>query len=276
MEKNKLAALYLVMTAVLWSTGGFMIKWIDWNPIAVAGVRSLIAAAVMWVVFRKEKLTYSKALWGGAIAECATVILFVTATKLTTAANAILLQYTAPLYVAIFGAWLLNERTTRRDWFTLFLVCVGMVFFFGDKVSSGGMTGNLCAIASGMSFGFLYIFTRMQKDASPHGSILVGNVITFLFSIPFLGDVALTPANIGAILFLGIFQLGFAYILYSYAISHVKALDAILITTIEPILNPIWVFLLIGEVPGAYALMGGAIVLGAILLRGYLAKEQYA
>lgn len=276
MQQKQTAALYLVITAILWSTGGFMIKGVDWSPMAVAGVRSLIAAFVMWIAFRKERLTFSKTQWGGALAECATVVLFVYATKLTTAANAILLQYTAPVYVALLGAWLLKEKTTVKDWLTIALVFVGMLFFFGDKVSPGGMLGNLCAIASGISFAFLYIFSRMQKNQSPHGSILLGNLLTFIISLPFLGGLSFSLLNILSILFLGVFQLGISYVLYTYAIKQVNALDAILITTIEPLLNPIWVFFIIGEQPGMFALIGGSIVLASILLRAYWTREQMA
>lgn len=272
MISRKQAVLYLILTALLWSTGGVMIKWVDWNPLAVAGGRSLIAAIVMGIAFRNEKLSFSKAQWGGAIAYSATVSLFVTATKLTTAANAILLQYTAPVYVALLGGWLLGEKATRRDWLTIALVFGGMAFFFADKVSSGGMLGNLCAIGSGLSFSLISIFMRMQKEGSPYGSVLLGNILTFLVSIPFLGDISFTSPNVLAMLFLGVFQLGIAYVLYSHAIKQVNALEAIIITTLEPILNPVWVFFFIGEVPGMFALIGGGIVVTAIAMRSYLEK----
>lgn len=272
MISRKQAVLYLMLTALLWSTGGVMIKWVDWNPMAVAGVRSLIAAVVMGIAFRKEKLSFSKAQWGGAIAYSATVSLFVIATKLTTAANAILLQYTAPVYVALLGGWLLGEKATRRDWLTIVFVFGGMAFFFADKVSAGGMLGNLCAIGSGLSFSLISIFMRMQKEGSPYGSVLLGNGLTFLVGLPFLGNISFTSPNVLAMLFLGVFQLGLAYVLYSHAIKHVNALEAIIITTLEPILNPVWVFFFIGEVPGMFALIGGGIVITAIAMRSYLEK----
>ncbi|AIF49956.1 DMT family transporter [Pelosinus sp. UFO1] len=267
MTQHKKAIFYLALTALLWSAGGVLIKWINWHPMSIAGGRSIIAALVIWLAFRKESLSFSKPQWGGAVAYCACVTLFVIATKLTTAANAILLQYTAPIYVALLSGWLLGEKATRRDWVTIFVVCFGMIFFFLDKVSGGGLLGNLCAVASGISFAFFILFMRMQKDGSPYGSVLIGNLFTFAISLFFWSGNSFESTNLISISLLGVFQLGIAYVLYSYAIRHVEALEATLITSIEPILNPIWVFLLIGEQPGFYSMAGGLIVMTAITMR---------
>lgn len=262
-RKNSL--LFLALAAALWSTGGVLIKYVTWSPLAIAGGRSLIAAVVIWFAFRHERLSFSKVEWAGALAYCATVIFFVTATKLTTAANAILLQYTAPVYVALLSGWLLSEKVTRRDWITTGCVVAGMLFFFIDKVSAGGMLGNIIAVASGVSFALLAVFARMQKEKGPFGSVLLGNLLTFAISIPFLPGSSLNEVDLSAMLFLGIFQLGLGYVMYTLAIRHVKALEATLITTIEPILNPLWVFLFLGEMPGFYSLIGGGIVLSAVV-----------
>lgn len=267
MSQRSKAVFFLAAAAVLWSTGGVLIKWVDWNPVAIAGARSIISAGVIWAFFRKEKLNFSKTQWAGAAAYCGMVTMFVTATKLTTAANAILLQYTAPVYVALLGGLLLAEKTTRRDWITMAFVFGGMIFFFIEKVTAGGMIGNLCAVISGVSFAVFVICMRLQKNQAPYGSVLLGNILTFLISLPFWQGNTLTLPNVAAISLLGIFQLGVAYVLYSYAIRHVKALEATLITTIEPILNPVWVFIFLGEVPGKFALIGGFVVMGAIVSR---------
>jgi len=267
MIEQKKAMIYLFLTALLWSAGGVLIKLVDWHPMAIAGGRSLIAAIVIWVIFRKENLSFSKTQWIGAIAYCSCVSCFVLATKMTTAANAILLQYTAPIFVALLSSWLLNEKTTRRDWLTIFIVLSGMIFFFIDKVSVGNMLGNLIAVLAGISFALFIVYMRMQKDASPYGSVLIGNVLTFLISLSFWSNVSLNYTNLLGILSLGILQLGLAYALYSYAIRHVPALKATLITSVEPILNPLWVFLLIGEQPGFYAMIGGVIIMAALILR---------
>ncbi|MBC8016217.1 MAG: EamA family transporter, partial [Sporomusaceae bacterium] len=191
-------------------------------------------------------------------------------------ANAILLQYTAPIFVALLGNWFLNEKTTRRDWLTISIVLGGMVFFFIDKVSAGNMLGNIIAVFSGISFAVFIVCMRMQKDASPYGSVLIGNILTFVISIFFWSDISLNQTSLLGILSLGLFQMGLAYVLYSYAIRYVPALKATLITSIEPILNPLWVFLLIGEQPGFYAMIGGFIVLTAITARYWVGDTVIA
>ena len=261
------AIIFLVLAAILWSLGGILIKWIEWNPVAIAGVRSGIAALLILTILRRPRLNWSVPQIGGAIAYAGTVILFVMANKLTTAANAILLQYTAPIYVALFGAWFLKERTNWMDWATIFCVLGGMVLFFLDDVSGGGLLGNILAVCSGLCFAALVLFMRKQKDESPLESVFWGNILTALIGLPFMfGSMPSTSSWVG-LLFLGVFQLGFSYILYSIAIKQVRALEAILIPVIEPILNPIWVFLLMGETPGPWALVGGVIVIISVTSR---------
>lgn len=267
MTQKRKAIFCMVLTAILWSAGGVLIKWIDWHPMSIAGGRSIIAAMVIWLAFRKEKLSFSRPQLAGAMAYCGCVILFVNATKLTTAANAILLQYTAPIYVALLSGWLLGETVSRRDWYTILVVCCGMLFFFLDKVTAGGMLGNLYAIASGVAFALFTLFMRMQKDGSPYGSVLLGNLLTFVLSLFFWSGNTMNVTNVIGISLLGVFQLGASYVLYSYAIRYVEALEATLITSIEPILNPIWVFLFFSEQPGLFSMIGGLIVLAAITLR---------
>lgn len=258
------AVFLLIATAILWSFGGLLVKLITWNPIAIAGMRSAIAALLMLTVIKKPHFTWSFTQIGGAIAYAITVILFVMANKLTTAANAILLQYTAPVYVAIFSAWFLKERTKLIDWITIFFVLGGMVLFFIDDLSMGNLYGNVLAVISGVSFAFTAILLRKQKAASPMESVLLGNIVTAIIGVPFMfQSMPDTSSWIGLIL-LGVFQLGFSYIFYSAAIKHVTALEAILIPVLEPVLNPLWVLLVIGEVPGVWSLIGGFIVLASV------------
>jgi drug/metabolite transporter (DMT)-like permease len=257
----------LVITATLWSLGGVLIKSIVWNPVAIAGMRSAIASILLLIVIKKPKITWSFPQIGGALAYSGTVILFVMANKTTTAANAILLQYTAPIYVALFGAWFLKEKTKLFDWVIIFTVLGGMGLFFLDHLSMNGIIGNILATASGVSFGFLVIFMRMQKDGSPLESVLLGNILTALIGIPFMFGSAPTTKGWVILLIMGVAQLGIPYILYSMAIKHVTALEAVLIPIIEPILNPVWVFLMLGEIPGPWAIVGGTIVVTAVTLR---------
>ncbi|SPF36878.1 conserved membrane hypothetical protein [Candidatus Desulfosporosinus infrequens] len=265
------ALLLLVATAILWSLGGLLIKSVNSNPLAIAGTRSAIATVVLLLVRRKPKFTWSFAQIGAALAYAATTILFVTATKLTTAANAIFLQSTAPIYVALLSAWLLKEKIKLADWITVMIVMSGMILFFLDNLSTTGIVGNLIAATSGISFALFAIFMRMQKDGSPLESIILGNLLTAAIGLPFLAHSVPDSSGWVCLAILGVVQLGIPYILYSKAIVHVTALEAILIPVIEPLLNPVWVFLMLGEAPGPLALLGGLVVLVAITIRCVLA-----
>lgn len=267
MKDRSKAILLLAITATLWSLGGLLIKSINTNPLAIAGMRSVIASVIILLALRRPKITWSLALVGATLSYTATVILFVTANKTTTSANAILLQFTAPIYVAIFGAWLLKEKTKLVDWITVFTVMGGMALFFLDNLSTKGVTGNIIAAASGVTFAFFTIFMRMQKDGSPMVSVFLGNVLTGIIGLPFLFQSAPDTSGWFFLIILGVVQLGIPYIMYSKAIKHITALEAILIQIIEPILNPLWVFLVFSEVPSRWSLLGGLIVISAITIR---------
>jgi len=258
----------LIMTALLWSLGGLFVKLIDWNPMAIAGTRSGIAAVVILLYLRQPKFTWSKYQLWGAAAYCTTVMLYVVGNKLTTAANTILLQYTSPIWVALFGGWFLGERVKWRDWLFIAAVLGGMVLFFLDHITATNFWGNIAALISGISFGWLTLLMRKQKEGSPVETVLLGNVLTFLIALPFMARDPLPPSgDWGYLLLLGIFQLGLSYILFAEAIKHVAALSSNLIAMIEPILNPLWVLLIIGEVPGPWAVVGGVIILGTVTVR---------
>ena len=268
MGKRSRAIIYLILTAILWSLGGVLIKSVKWNPVAIAGARSAIASLVMLAYIRRPRFTWSRAQILAAIFYAGTVILFVTANKLTTAANAILLQYGAPVYVAIFGSIILKEKTTTADWITISLVIFGMFLFFLDELRPGDLSGNIIAILSGITFALYIVFMRKQKDESPIESTLLGNILTVIIGLPFmLSSSPETRSSWIGILLLGTVQLGISYILYSIAIKDVTALEAILIPIIEPVLNPVWVFLAMGETPGRWAFVGGAIILASVTLR---------
>ena len=263
------------MTALLWSLGGLLIKLIEWNPMAIAGTRSALAALMILLFLRRPLLTWTFAQVGGAIAYAATVLLYVVANKLTTAANTILLQYTSPVYVALFGTWFLRERASVKDWVAIMIVLGGISLFFMDRLSPEGFWGNICALTSGVSFAWLTLFLRKQKSGSPLESVLLGNIITTLICIPFMFEsIPRDLTNWGPLLVLGILQLGVSYILYSKAIKRVTALEAVLITMIEPILNPLWVFLVVGETQGPWSFVGGVIVLSTVVLRGILVVRE--
>jgi drug/metabolite transporter (DMT)-like permease len=261
------SVLYLVITAILWSSGGALIKLVSWNPVAIAGGRSLIAALVFLVVLGKPKFSFSLMQIGGAVSYALTVILFVTANKMTTAANGILLQYTAPLFAAVLGAWFLKEKVKKADWILIFFVTAGVSLFFIDDLSTSGFWGNIIAILSGLTFACLPIFMRLQKDESTMETILLGNLLAFFIGLPFMfGSLPDTKSIIGLVL-LGVFQLGLSYMLFSFAVKHVTALEAVLIPVIEPILNPIWVMLVTAEMPGMWAIVGGLVVIASVTIK---------
>ncbi|MGQ9779616.1 MAG: DMT family transporter [Bacillota bacterium] len=271
------ALLLLALTAVLWSSGGLFIKLIPWHPLAIAGMRSAIATLFSLALVRRPKFNWSSTQLGAAVAYAAMVILFVSATKLTTAANAVLLQYTAPVYVALLSGWFLGEKISRLDWTVLVLVMGGMVLFFLDELSLAGWVGNGLAVLAGMATATLVLLLRKQKDTSTNNeTVLLGNLLTALIGLPFcfLGGPAPGLNGWLALLFLGVFQLGLSYAFYTWAIKHVTALEAILVPIIEPVLNPVWVFLRLGERPGPWALVGGAVVITTVTLRCVLAERR--
>ena len=268
-------ALYgLVATACLWSMGGLFIKIVPWHPLAIAGLRSLIACLVLLVLRDKQPFSFSSGVLLGGLANAGTMLFFVSATKLTTAANAILLQYTAPIFVAIFSFWFLRERIRTLDWLTIGVVFCGLCLFFLDKLNTDGMLGNLLAILSGVCFGWQALFLRKYKDAATVDMLVVGNFMTMLVGIPYLLHAPFTAASLGIVSFLGIFQVGLPYFLYTFSIKHVPAIAAITILMLEPILNPVWVFMFLGERPGFWAAAGSVIVLGAITLRSLTLARQ--
>jgi drug/metabolite transporter (DMT)-like permease len=260
----------LFLAALGWSLGGLLIKSVDWPALAVAGARGGIAALFLFALNRRQlRFSFKPIPLAAAATYAACTLLFVSATKLTTAANAILLQYTAPVWVALFGSWALSERTSRADWLAILAVIGGMVLFFSDDFQFTGALGNTLAILASFTFAGMTILMRKQKDSSPIESIILGNAIAFAVGLPFMLTAPHAPSttSVLALLALGIFQLGIPYQLYSRAIRHVTALEALLLPVFEPILNPIWVLIALGERPGPRAMIGGAIVLTAVLLR---------
>ena len=269
--KRRSAVGLLVLTGVIWSTGGFMIKLIPWPPLVIAGLRSGIAALVIYLYNRPQKLPLGKYTLGGAVAYAVMVIFFVLANKLTTAGNTILIQYTAPVYVALIGFSFLQERVGLIDWITILFILFGLLLFFLDDLSATSLWGNIAAIFSSFGFSGLILFLRKQKQGRPIDSVLMGNLLTFCICTPFIFQDVTFEANIWLkIVFLGIIQLGLAYILFTIAIKHVTALDAVIYPVIEPIFNPLFAYVFLGETLQFFAYIGGALVLMGVIGRGVL------
>jgi drug/metabolite transporter (DMT)-like permease len=274
MHRRYLPPLLLLLAALLWSLGGVLIKSIDWHPMAIAGGRSAIAIPLMIACIGRPRFTFSLAQIGGAIGYALTVVLFVFATRMTTAANAIFLQYTAPIYVALIGRWYLDERPLRIDWLVIAVALGGIALFFMDRLTVSGFWGNIVALASGLAFASVAIFLRKERAASPVSSIILGNIIVALAGAPFILHAPLGAGGGWRLALLGLFQLGLPYVLYAAAIKEVTALEATLIPLLEPVLNPLWVMLALGERPGRWAIVGAMLVLGAVLGRGALMISQ--
>ena len=272
--KASTAYLMLVIAALLWSLGGLFIKLVDLNPIIIAGIRSLGAAIVFLFYIKKPKWYWGKYFIAGIISYSLMVILYVAAIRLTTAANAIFLQFTAPLWVIIFGYFILKEMVTKFDILAILFIFLGMGLFFVDELSFYGFWGNIIALISGVCFALVTVLIRKEKNFA-FEIVLFGNAITALICFPFILEGFGNSSYIDLLIIfaLGIFQLGIPYLLYTKALKYVKAIDAILTGMIEPVLNPLWVFLFLGEVMGEWAFIGGSMVLIGSLGRAYFKQR---
>jgi drug/metabolite transporter (DMT)-like permease len=201
--------------------------------------------------------------------------LFVLANKETASANAILLQYSAPVWAAILGWLLLRERPAWNHWLSLLMVAGGMLVFFHEGLAVGHLRGDLFAALSGLFFGVQSVFLRMQKNAEPSDSLLLSHILCFLICIPSLGGalsggtLVLDAPSIASILFMGIFQIGAASLLFSAGIKRISAFSAMLTAMIEPVLNPVWVLLVTGEAPSLAALFGGLVIIAAVVVASF-------
>ncbi len=260
------AIIFVVIAAVLWSTSGILVKILPWSPISVLAGRSIFSSLVFLVYFRR--FPFRPTRWQLLAAACyiLTQFLYITSIRMTTAANAIFLQYTAPVYIVFLGYWLLREKPSRADWLSMLVIFAGLGLFFGDSLSPGGLTGNLLAALSGVTLALMTVALRAQKDGSPAESILLANVFSAVFGFYFVWQEPWSVVSWAGIAYLGIFQIGISFLLYSLAIKVIPALEATLISNLEPILNPVWVFLFIGEMPGPMALIGGLVVLVGVVI----------
>jgi drug/metabolite transporter (DMT)-like permease len=263
---HRKSIIFIVIAAVLWSTSGVMIKIISWQPIAILAGRSIFSSVVFLVYLRRVPTKWTRWKLLASAAYILTQFLYIWSIKLTTAANAIFLQYTAPVYVILLALWFLHEKPTRVDWSSMLIIFVGMVLFFGDKLSANGFYGNILAAISGVTSALMTVSLRAQKDGVPAESILAANLFTAIIGVPFILNESWTATNWLILAYLGTFQMGLSFLLFTNAIKHVPALEANLISTLEPVLNPVWVFLFIGETPGSFALIGGIIVLAGVAL----------
>lgn len=269
------AVLALVACGVFWSTAGALIKYVDWPPTAIWGVRSAIAAVVLLAIHRPSWRGVSAAELGAALALAANTGLFILANKWTTAANAILIQYSAPAWAALLGALILGERATARDGLAIALALAGVALFFLDRLELGHQAGNAVALLAGVVFATTVVLLRKIARDPSRGTgaalraMILGHVIAGAIGLPFaLAAPPLPASGWAAMAGLGLVQQAAPTVLYAWAIRRVSAVEGLLLPIVEPILSPVWVGLLFGEWPGRWALAGGAIVVGAVTWRG--------
>jgi drug/metabolite transporter, DME family len=275
------ARLQLAAAAALFSTGGAAIKAADFTGWQTTSLRSGIAAVAILLLTAEARRGWTgrTVLVGFAYAACLT--LFVLANRLTTAANTIFLQSTAPLYLLVLSPWLLREPIRRQDLGFMAAVAVGLVLFFVSvdspmATAPDPVRGNVLAAVSGLFWaitvcGLRWLGTGDGSHGSPVAAVVSGNLTACLVALP----MALPLGGHGAVdwavvAYLGVFQIALAYVLVTSALRHIPALEASLILLIEPVLNPVWAWVFQGERPGAWALVGGALILGATTLKGWL------
>ena len=271
--KPTVSPLLLVLgAAILWSTGGLFIKATHLSALELSFGRSLLAAITLVVVTRREGFGVNRISALTSVLYAALLLLFVLATKLTTAANAIFLQYTAPVYVLIFEPIFYKEKFRVRDLATVVACVAGMSLFFVGKLRPQDLSGNLLALASGVCFAFFFLLLRHSKarEVNRASSAIYGNLIVVLLCAPSFFTAArrgISTEDFGRMVYLGIVQIGFAYLLFTLAMARgLRSLDAGIIGYVEPVLNPIWVFLFIGERPSGWAMIGGAVIITSVII----------
>ncbi len=262
--------LFVLAAALLWSTGGLFIKWVTLSGLELSFGRSLLAAIAVAIFTRREGFGLNRVTALASVLYAALLLLFVLATKETTAANAIFLQYTAPVYLLIFEPLFYKEKFRSRDLVVVIFCVLGMSFFFVGKLRPQDVTGNLLALGSGFCFACYFLLLRHTKARAVNraSSVIYGNLLLVIIAAPAAWKVLphISKFDAAGIVYLGVVQIGVAYTLFTLAMARgVRSLDAGIVGYVEPVLNPIWVYLAIGEQPTSWAILGGAIIVAAVV-----------
>lgn len=287
------ATLFVLFAALLWSAGGIGVKSTTGSAIAIAGWRSFFATPILLLAFFVESrntgvkilaLAKRPLAWAAAFSYATMVVAYVISTKLGTAANSILIQYTGPVYVALLSGPILKERVRLSDWISVVGCVLGMLLFFAGALDPHVLAGNLVAVVSSFGFAGVPIFMRLElrkhPDAksvvalAPYVAMIMGNLIAAVLCAPIMMTEHLDTKSFFVVVLLGVFQIGCAYWLYGSAVGRLDAVRSSLLACIEPILNPLWVLFLYGERPTGWALVGGAIIVGSVLLQALSRSSQ--
>jgi drug/metabolite transporter (DMT)-like permease len=269
-SRHTTALLFVFAAAFLWSTGGLFIKWNSLSGLELSCYRSFLAMITVAILTKHEGFGLNRLMLVASLLYSVLLILFVLATKETTAANAIFLQYTSSVYVLILEPIVYKEKFRGRDFGTVVVCLGGMALFFVGQLRPQDVTGNLLALASGFCFALYFLLLRhpRAREVNRASSVIYGNLLAVILTAPWglaaLASITLHDAL--SVAYLGVVQLGIAYTLFTFGMARgVRSLDAGIICYVEPVLNPVWVFLVLGERPSRWALLGGTIILAAVL-----------
>ena len=265
--EKRTAVLCVFLASVAFSTGGLFIKLIPWSALAINGARNLLGALVIgiYMLIRRHRIVFSRQVLLGALSLIGVTTLFAVSNKLTTAANAIVLQFTAPVFVILFMALFFHAKPKRTDILTCIAVLAGVCVFFIDGIRAGNWLGNLLALISGICYAGVFMMNA-GKNADALSSCFLGQLAAGVLFTPLCAsETDFSLPVLAAVAALGIVQVGGAYILFSEGIRNTPPVAASLITGLEPIMNPTWVALFYGETISGLSLIGAVIVVGAIL-----------
>jgi drug/metabolite transporter (DMT)-like permease len=266
--------LALALAAILFSTGGAAIKSVSLNAFQTAGFRSVIAASILFILLPDARRGWNWRIVGPAVAYASTLTLFVHANKLTTSANAIFLQATAPVWLLLIGPLLLKEAIRRRDLFYSAVLAVGLGLFFAgvpeaQQTAPNPMLGNGLALMSGLAWALTIAGIRWQargqESSGSLATVVLGNVLTAAAALPMAFPVAGTAADGAIIVYLGVFQVALGYVFLTRGMKKVEAFESSAILLLEPVLNPIWTWLIHGERTGVFALVGATVIIVSTL-----------
>ncbi len=278
MKKENIAILEMLLCAALWSIAGIFMKFLPWNGFALASLRSLIAGLTiaLYMFLRKKRFVFTRRTVIAGILTGSVYLCFTIANKLTTAASAIVLQFTDPIFIVLISSLVLHKKPRRADVLVVLVTLFGIALFFFDQLTPGNLLGNGVAILSGLFMACMYMSVGDLPAEERFSAILIGQSFTFLVGLPavFLTRPGLTGWTFLCILILGVFQLGISYILFAKATVYCPPLACALLAALEPLLNPIWVLLFNGEKPGPYSLIGGVIVISAVTFWCIFGKKK--
>ena len=275
-SKKRMGPLYVAFAALFWSFGGVGTKYIPWNPLSIICIRGAIATLTVGILRRSFRISLQPATIASGLCMCGTIVLYVISNKLTTAANAIVFQYTAPAYVILISLLLLKKKPRVVEVVTVICTFLGISLFFIDDLGGGSLAGDVIALCSGVTYAVMTILNSLPSS-KPQDATMLGCILTTLFFPILFFDTAVASSGVTpfiVVILLGVFQLGLPYYLFAKGIQETGAVACSIITTSEPILNPIWVFFIMGERPGIMSIIGAAVVITCICAYNVITAKQ--